>query len=84
MFLIFSYIRDFFMFFVEEIAKAISHFKDLLAVIGKIGTIFETLFDSYQSLLWFFIPLSIILALIIFFRLYNLLPAIAGGGGSGD
>lgn len=84
MLLICYYIRDFILFLVDKIVSSLHDFKLLF---NALASVIDRLFNSVGNIVniaWFWIPVTAIIGLIIFFRVYALLPTLLGGGGNGQ
>lgn len=84
MLLIYNYIKDLILFLVDKIVDSLADFQLLFDSIKNMFSVLFTGIGNIVSIGWFWIPISILIALIIFFRVYALIPTIIGGGGNGQ
>lgn len=84
MLLIYNYIKDLILFLVDKIVGSLADFRLLFGSIKNMISVIFTGIGNIVLIPWFWIPISILIALIIFFRVYALIPTLIGGGGNGQ
>lgn len=84
MLLIYNYIKDLILFLVDKIVGALADFQLLFSSIKNMISVIFTGIGNVVLIPWFWIPITILIALIIFFRVYALIPTLIGGGGNGQ